>query len=108
MDKSLLGPLNEREELISAVEHGRMTVQEAEAKALELGLVTLLPSRTPELFDPMTQERWTLLMAVVWVLARSPTAVRNSWDAFLTLGTNGTGWVCSAPSGRTSVAAMGA
>ncbi len=75
--------LRKRESLIAAVEAGRLTPSDAEQQSLEAGSGPLLPPDRPEDFNPSTQERWTLLMAVVWVLARNITAVRNSWNDFI-------------------------
>ncbi len=72
-----------REQLIQAVEDGKMRREEAEEKALAIGLGSLLPSHPVEDFDPMKQERWSLLMALVWVLVRNSDAVRNSWNEYL-------------------------
>lgn len=72
-----------RERLIRAVERGEMRKADAEAKAAELGLGALLPLPRPELFNPETKARWSLLMAVIWVLTRNIEAVRNSWNDYV-------------------------
>lgn len=76
--------LRKREELLSEVEAGRLTPEAAENEATLAGLGALVPNVPVEDFDPATQKRWTLLMALVWVLARNLTAVRNSWNDYVT------------------------
>lgn len=74
----------ERQRLIRAVESDAMTLEAAEAEALRLGLGSLVAIAPADDFDPMGQPRWSLLMALAWVLVRNPVAVRNSWNAFVT------------------------
>lgn len=71
-----------REELIRRVESGQLSKEAAEQTARNEGIDALLPQPDLSLFDPMVLDRWSLLMALVWVLVRNPVAVRNSWNEF--------------------------
>lgn len=73
----------QRIRLIEAVERETMTLEAAESEAQRLGLGGLIPEIPLEDFDPMAQSRWSLVMALVWVLGRNPRAVRNSWNDFV-------------------------
>ena len=76
MDKS------ERDALIVDVLDGRKTPDEAEADARRLGLDPLASSPDPALFDPMEVPSWTLLMAIAWIVWRSPNKVREWWAEY--------------------------
>lgn len=71
-----------RDELAEAVQYGRMTPNEAEAKLKELGLPPLAPQPDPINFRPMAEVWWTLPMAVAWIAWRTSADVREAWDAF--------------------------
>jgi hypothetical protein len=59
-----------------------MTPAEAEAEASRLGLPKLAKKPDPAEFDPMKEPSWTLIMALAWIMWRTPDAVRNHWDAY--------------------------
>lgn len=63
-------PINLRDQLITDARYGRITPQEAEARAKEAGLPPF--EREPEFtaFDPMRQSRWSMVMAVAWIAWR--------------------------------------
>ena len=72
----------QRETLIEDVKHGRLTPEQGEAKASQLGLPRLVDDPDPVNFDPMKEPDWTLPMAAAWIAFRTPDAVREWWDKF--------------------------
>lgn len=73
---------DDRDNLISDVREGRLTPEQAEAKANELGIGPLERLPDPAQFDPMEEPFWTLPMAVAWIAWRDVHAVRLSWDKY--------------------------
>jgi hypothetical protein len=71
-----------RDEIADAVQRGRMTPNEAEAKLKELGLPPLAPQPDPVDFDAMAERWWTLPMAVAWIAWRRLDEVVRASDAF--------------------------
>src|SRR5262245_17279853 len=71
-----------RDEIAEAVQYGRMTPEEAEAKLKELGLPALAPQPDPVNFYPMREVWWTLPMTVAWIAWRNSAEVRGAWDKF--------------------------
>lgn len=71
-----------RDEIFDAVQHGRMTPDEAEAAAKRLGCAALANNPDPALFNPMGETWWTLPMAVVWIASRTHTEVLEVWDSY--------------------------
>jgi len=71
-----------RDELAEAVQYGRMTPEEAEAKLQELGLPPLAPQPDPLNFNPMEEVWWTLPMTVAWIAWRNGADVRDAWDTY--------------------------
>jgi hypothetical protein len=71
-----------RDDLIDAVAHGRMSPEEADAEALRLGLEPLSFKPDPADHDPMREPYWTPVMAIAWIVWRSPDAVREAWAAY--------------------------
>ena len=71
-----------RDVLISKVQHGELTPQQAEAEAAANGLPPF--ERTPDLakYDPLTESRWTLVMAVAWIAWRDIRRVQESGAEF--------------------------
>ena len=76
MDKS------QRDALIFDVLDGRKTPDEAEADARRLGLRSLAGWPDPALFDPMEVQSWILLMAIAWIVWRTPDKVRECWAEY--------------------------
>jgi hypothetical protein len=64
--------------LISKVQHGELTPQQAEAEAAANSLPPF--EKTPDLtdYDPLTESRWTLVMAVAWIAWRDIRRVQES------------------------------
>jgi hypothetical protein len=73
-----------RDELVDALQHGRTTPNEAEARLKDLGLAPLAPEPDPTDYDPMYEVWWTLPMAVAWIAWRTSTVVARASDAFRT------------------------
>src|SRR5262249_22556593 len=71
-----------RDEIAEAVQYGRMTPTEAEAKLKELGLPPLAPQPNPADYNPMGQVWWTLPMTVAWIVWRTSDEVCEAWDTF--------------------------
>jgi hypothetical protein len=71
-----------RDEIADAVQRGRMTPSEAEAKLRELGLPPLAPEPDPSDFDLMEDHCWTLPMTIAWIAWRSAEEVTRASDAF--------------------------
>src|SRR3954462_8238264 len=71
-----------RDKLFEDVRYGRITPDEAEAKAKRLGLEPLAPQPDPADFNPMGETWWTLAMAVAWIASRSHTEVLRVWDQY--------------------------
>jgi hypothetical protein len=68
---------DKREELLGALSDGRMDPPEAEAEAAELGLAPLTTPLDKARYDPMRAPRWTLAMALAWIVWRTSDAVRD-------------------------------
>lgn len=51
-----------------------------EIEAAKLGLDPLNPSPDPNQLDPMKESRWTIPMALAWIVTRDPYKVRMQWD----------------------------
>jgi hypothetical protein len=77
-----------RDELLARAKLGEITPEEAETEALfaECGPLEVrsypidIDSKTSLTdLDPGTEPAWTLLMALVWIIARDPIAVRAVW-----------------------------
>src|SRR4051794_36513275 len=71
-----------QDELADAVQYGRMTPNEAEAKLKELGLPPLAPQPHPADFYPMNEVWWSLPMTDAWIAWRTSADVREAWDTF--------------------------
>ncbi len=69
-----------RDELISRAKLGEITPEDAESEArlVDCGLLELRPETLD--LDPGTENEWTLLMALVWIIERDPSAVRAVWN----------------------------
>jgi hypothetical protein len=68
--------------LITQVNYGELTPQQAE---LEVGLSGLEPFEfrpDPPDFDPMKETTWSLVMALAWIMWRTPDAVREMWNRY--------------------------
>ena len=66
--------------LIGRVQDGELTPDDAEAEAERKGLGTLQRIPSPDIFDPMPLDRWTLTMTLAWIAWREADAVREWWD----------------------------
>jgi hypothetical protein len=69
-----------RDEVLNAVREGRMLPHEADADAKANGY-TLAHEPNPTKFDPMKEARWSLPMALAWIMWRTSDEVREMWDA---------------------------
>jgi hypothetical protein len=69
-----------RNELISRAKLGEITPEDAETEAalFDCEPLELRPESLD--LDPQTEDQWTLLMALVWIIERDPTAVRAVWN----------------------------
>src|ERR1039458_6600858 len=69
-----------RDELIGRAKLGEITPADAESEAMhfDCGPLEIRPESLD--LDPRTEDEWTLLMALVWIIERDPTAVRAVWS----------------------------
>lgn len=75
---------SKREELISKVQSGTLTPEQADLEAERQGIAPLIFNPDPNDFDPMRQAHWSMPMAVAWIAYRTPEAVREWWDPYRT------------------------
>ena len=75
-------PPSERDLLIEKLKYGKLTPEEAELEASRLGLEPFKFSPNPADFDPMQEPTWSLMMALAWIMYRTPDAVREMWDRY--------------------------
>lgn len=68
-----------RDELFHRARIGEITPKEAEAEALRLGMKPLAERPAEDAFDPRHKSRWSLSMALAWILWRDYGEVRQ-WD----------------------------
>ena len=68
-----------RDELISRAKLGEIPPEDAESEAMlvDCGPLELRPESLD--LKPQTEDQWTLLMALVWIIERDPTAVCAVW-----------------------------
>ncbi len=68
-----------RDELISRAKLGEITPEDAESEAMlvDCGPLELRPESLD--LDPGKENEWTLIMALVWIIERDPTAVHAVW-----------------------------
>jgi hypothetical protein len=71
-----------RDELAEAVQYGRISPDDAEAKLKGIGFAPLAPQPDPADYDPMCEVWWTLPMTVAWIAWRTSADVREAWDDF--------------------------
>ena len=81
-DASATMPDDPRDELAEAVQYGRMTPNDAEAKLKELGLRPLAPQPNPADYNAMNEVWWSLPMTVAWIAWRTSADVREAWDRY--------------------------
>ncbi|TPO13708.1 hypothetical protein [Mesorhizobium sp. B1-1-5] len=67
-----------KEQLCNAVLTGKMTPEEAERQAIELGVE--LQSTPGD--DPMEEPWWSMEMAIAWIVWRQTEGVQSAWTAF--------------------------
>jgi hypothetical protein len=72
----------DRESLIRKARCGEISSDAAEAEAKRLGLGPLARKPKESDFDPMSEPRWTLVMAIAWIAWRRPRLVLYFWDKF--------------------------
>ena len=71
-----------RDELAEAVQYGRISPDDADAKLKGMGLAPLAPQPDPAKYDPMCEVWWTLPMTLAWIAWRTTGDVREAWDVF--------------------------
>jgi hypothetical protein len=71
-----------KDDLFERAKYGKITGAEADAEAVRLGLGPFSSLPSPDQFDPMAQQSWTLPMAVNWIAFRTIEAARNAWPAY--------------------------
>jgi hypothetical protein len=64
------------------VQNDSMSPEAAEEEAARLGLPPLAPVPDPASYNPMCETGWTLVMAIAWILWRSPRKVCEFWDTY--------------------------
>ena len=70
---------SKRDDLIHRARIGEITPREAEAEADRLGVGPLAPRPADHEFDPRATSRWSLSMALAWIVRRDFGEVRK-WD----------------------------
>jgi hypothetical protein len=81
-----------RDELIKRAKLGEITPEDAESKAMFSDCEPLEVCPESLDLDPQTEDQWTLLMALVWIIERDLTAVRAVWNR---APRDALGWVAS-------------
>ena len=71
-----------RDGLITLAQHGKITPEEAEAKALANGWPPFAARPAMPAFDPMQQSRWPLVMALAWIAWRDLDLTRGQCPEF--------------------------
>jgi hypothetical protein len=71
-----------RDDLIDDVQNGRMSPEAAEEEAARRGLPPLARVPDPASYNPMGETWWTLVMAIAWIVWRSPRKVCEFWDRY--------------------------
>ena len=89
--------------VVSLVQRGTITSQEAESWARDVGEEPFAHSPDPATYDPMADPDWTLAMATAWIIWRTPDAVRSVWERFAPLCRF---WVVAAPDSRGDPSAL--
>jgi hypothetical protein len=69
-----------RDELIKLAKLGEITPDDAESRARRVDCGPLEVRLESLDLDPQTEDQWTLLMALVWIIERDLTAVRAVWN----------------------------
>jgi hypothetical protein len=72
----------DRESLIRKARCGEISSHAAEAEAKRLGLEPLARKPKESDFDPMSEPRWSLAMAMAWIVWRRPRLVLAFWDKY--------------------------
>jgi hypothetical protein len=72
----------QRDVLISKVQHGELTPEQAETEAAAQGLPPFETTPDPARYDPMTESRWTLVMAIAWIAWRDIKYVQECGSEF--------------------------
>jgi hypothetical protein len=62
-----------------AVVVGRLTPEQADAELVRSGWPPLTYRPDPTYFNAMDKPRWSLVMALAWIMWRTPEAVRDFW-----------------------------
>ncbi|MEP7241396.1 MAG: hypothetical protein ABI697_10965 [Devosia sp.] len=71
-----------REDLFDELKFDRAKPDEAEAEAARRGWAPLAPEPDVEKFNPLSEQHWSLSMAMAWIAMRSVEAVRDAWDRY--------------------------
>jgi hypothetical protein len=70
------------DEITEALQYGRITPVEADARLRDLGLAPLFPEPDPAHFDAKREAHWTLPMSIAWIAWRSHTEVAKVSERF--------------------------
>ena len=71
-----------RDYLFEELRYGRVSLDDARARANEVGIDSLEGNPGPNDFNPMEETYWTLAMAVAWIAWRRPVKVRDHWNKY--------------------------
>jgi hypothetical protein len=71
-----------RDTLLTRVNYGELTPQQAELEASRLGIEPFELHPDPTDFDPIKEATWSLVMALAWIMWRTPAAVREMWNVY--------------------------
>jgi hypothetical protein len=71
-----------RDDLLSKARYGKISPEEAEAEALAAGLAPFAAEPSAAEFDPMKEDRWSLLQAIAWIAWRDATLVMEQNPAY--------------------------
>ena len=69
--------LSARDELLERARNGEITPKEAEAEAYRMGMAPLAGRPADNQFDPRGKPRWSLSMALAWIVWRDFDQVRQ-------------------------------
>jgi hypothetical protein len=80
IDVERFWPFRPRDTLITWVQRGRLTPEQAAAEATRLGLEPLLSRPNPADFDATTEPYWTIGMVLTWIMTLETDCVREAWE----------------------------
>ena len=71
-----------RDDILDKAQTGEITIEQAEAEAVQLGLMPLARIPDPKTFKIMEHPFWTVPMAIAWIAYRTPEAATEWCDYY--------------------------